>query len=394
EAFLRDINAHDNEGALLYALNTEVGGPRGNFSGGVTVSTQNTNELSLFSNPSGNTRVRGLTSADNTRNYFLSDIPWDGYTVSRVDLQRGPNAILFGLGSPAGVVNTTIDSAEFKNAGQLNVETDQFGSLRVAVEYNQVLIDGQLAAKVAILHNERKFRQHPAFSDDKRVFGALRYRPSFLNRNGMSFEISGNYEHGSIDSNRPRILPPLDQLSAWWDPVAQGGLAQQTFNPHLARQLPDANMPDTFLPPLGGYRGAGLIVDPVANQFGFENPSRYLARRPDGSIIETIDATGGDGPFPQSNAYGRVALRRYDEWAVAAGLPFAGFGGYLPATMTDPSVFDFYNKLIDGPNKGEWTDWDVFDVSLTQTFLNEKIGYQLSGFKQDLDGGQWAALGW
>src|SRR5690606_24498564 len=170
EAFLRDINAHDNEGALLYALNTEVGGPRGNFSGGVTVSTQNTNELSLFSNPSGNTRVRGLTSADNTRNYFLSDIPWDGYTVSRVDLQRGPNALLFGLGSPAGVVNTTIDSAEFKNAGQLNVETDQFGSLRVAVEYNQVLIDGQLAAKVAILHNERKFRQHPAFSDDKRVF--------------------------------------------------------------------------------------------------------------------------------------------------------------------------------------------------------------------------------
>jgi outer membrane receptor protein involved in Fe transport len=115
--FLRDINATDNEGALMYAINTEVGGPRGNFSGGVTVSTQNTNELSLFANPSANTRVRGLTNADNTRNYFIADIPWDGYTVSRVDLQRGPNAILFGLGSPAGVVNTTIDQAEFATAG-------------------------------------------------------------------------------------------------------------------------------------------------------------------------------------------------------------------------------------------------------------------------------------
>ena len=391
--FLRDVNATDNESALLYALNTEVGGPRGNFSGGVSVSTQNTNELALFSNPSGNTRVRGLTSADNTRNYFLSDIPWDGYTVSRVDLQRGPNAILFGLGSPAGVVNTTIDSAEFRNAGELNADFDQFGSLRVAFKYNQVLIDGQLAARVAVLHNEKKFRQDPAFADDKRLFGALTYRPAALNRNGMTFEISGNYEHGSIDSNRPRILPPLDQLSAWWDPVSSGGLNKQVFNPLLTRQLTDQNS-EQFLPSLGGYRSAALVSVPVGNMFGFETPSRYLARRPDGTIIESVDATGGDGPFPQSNAYGRVTMRRYDEWAAAAGLPFAGSGGYLPATMTDPTVFDFYNKLMDGPNKGEWSDWDVFDVSLTQTFLNDNLGYQLSAFKQDMDGGQWAALGW
>ena len=392
--FLRDVNANDNESALLYALNTEVGGPRGNFSGGVTVSTQNTNELALFSNPSANTRVRGLTSADNTRNYFLSDIPWDGYTVSRIDLQRGPNAILFGLGSPAGVVNTTIDGAEFRNGGELDTQVDQFGSFRLGFEYNQVLIEGQLAARVAVLHNEKKFRQHPAFSDDKRLFGALAYRPAALNRNGMTFEISGNYEHGSIDSNRPRILPPLDQVSAWWDPLSAGGLNQQTFNPQLTRQLTDQNSPDTFIPSLGGYRTANLIVNPVENTFGFSNPSRYLARRPDGTIIESIEAVGGDGAFPQSNAYGRVTLRRYDEWAAAAGLPFAGFGGYLPATLTDPTIFDFYNKLMDGPNKGEWTDWDVFDVSLVQTFLNDQLGYQLAAFKQDLDGGQWAALGW
>src|SRR5690606_24888803 len=116
--------------------------------------------------------------------------------------------------------------------------------------YNQVLIDGQLAAKVAVLHNEKKFRQHPAYSDDKRIFGALRYRPEALNQNGMTFEVMGNYEHGSIDSNRPRILPPLDQLSGWWAPEAQGGLNQQTFNPRLTRELTDANLPDTFLPSL------------------------------------------------------------------------------------------------------------------------------------------------
>lgn len=393
EEFLRDIGATDNESALMYALNTEVGGPRGNFSGGVSVSTQNTNELALFSNPSGNTRVRGLTNADNTRNYFLSDVPWDGYTVSRVDLQRGPNAILFGLGSPAGVVNATINVPEFRNRGSVGARLDQFGSRRFTLDYNRSFLNQQLAARVDVLHNEQKFRQDPAFSDDLRYAGALRYRPRVLNRDGMTFEIAGNYEKGSINSNRPRILPPLDQLSGWWAPVSQGGLAQQTFNPVLTRQLTDRNNA-AFLPSLGGYRSASIVMDPVAGSFGFTSPSRYGARRPDGTVIDSDLAPSGDGPFPQSNAYGRVGLRRFDEWAAAAGLPFADFGGYVPATLRDTSVFDFYNKLMDGPNKGEWTDWDVFDVGLTQTFFGDRLGYHLTAFKQNLDGGQWAALGW
>lgn len=394
EEFLRDIGAINNESALMYALNTEVGGPRGNFSGGVSVSTQNTNELALFANPSANTRVRGLTNADNTRNYFLSDIPWDGYTVSRVDLQRGPNAILFGLGSPAGVVNAGINQAEFRNRGSVGVRIDQFGSQRGTLDYNRSFLGQQLAARIGILHNEQKFRQHPAFSDDKRLAAALRYRPKALNRDRMTFEIAGNYEKGSIDSNRPRVLPPLDQISAWWAPQSQGGLDRRTFNPLQTRRELDRTNTDLFVPALGGYRSAGLVFDPVAGALGFTSPTRYLARRPDGTIIDSVQATGGDGPFPQSNSYSRIGVRRFDEWAAAAGLPFADFGGYVPATLRDTSVFDYYNKLMDGDNKGEWTDWNVFDVSLTQTFFGDRLGYNLTAFKQQLDGGQWAALGW
>ena len=394
EEFLRDVGATDNESALLYALNTEVGGPRGSFSGGVNVSTQNTNELSLFANPSANTRVRGLTSADNTRNYFLSDIPWDGYTVSRVDLQRGPNAILFGLGSPAGVVNATINQAEFRNRGSASARIDQFGSLRGTLDYNRTFLDKQLAARIGVLHNEQKFRQEPAFSDDKRFAGALRYRPAALNRNDMTFEISGNYERGTIDSNRPRILAPLDQVTAWWAPLSEGGLDRRTFNPLTSRRETDRNQTAFFIPSLGGYRSAALVVEPTTGALGFTTPSRYLARRPDGTIINSVQATGGDGPFPQSNSYSRLGLRRFDEWAAAAGLPFAGFGGYLPDTITDPTTFDFYNRLMDGDNKAEWTDWDVFDVGLTQTFFGDRLGYNLTAFQQRLDGGQWAALGW
>lgn len=391
--FLRDVGGTNNETTLAYALNTEVGGARGNFSGGVQVSSQNTNELALFANPNGNTRVRGLTSADNTRNYFLNDIPWDGYTVSRVDLQRGPNAILFGLGSPAGVVNAATNEAQFQNRGELGFMFDQFGTRRGTLDLNRELVDEQLAVRLAVLVNRQKFRQDPAFNDDTRYFGAIRYAPRGLNRDGSTFVVSGNYEHGKIESNRPRILAPLDQISAWWLPPEQGGLAQATYNPVLSQNLLDT-LSEDYLSPLGGYRTASVVYQPVTGALGFTSPSDFHARRPDGTIIEQADDELAPGPFPQSNRYGRVGQRNLSEWASSEGLPFADFGGYDPATLTDPSIYDFYNRLIDGPNKGEWTDWDVFDVSLSHTFFDERLGYNVAAFRQELDRGQWAAIGW
>jgi hypothetical protein len=391
--FLRDINGFNSETTLAYATNTEVGGARGNFSGGISVSTQNTNELNLFANPNGNTRVRGLTSADSTRNYFLSDVPWEGYTVTRVDLQRGPNAILFGLGSPAGVVNTTIHGAEFRNKGMGQVNIDQFGSRRYIFDYNREVIDGQLAARVTAVQNNQKFRQQPAFNDDIRYFGALSYKPDFLNRGDQKLEINGNIEKGSINSNRPRVIAPLDQISAWWAPVANGGLNRQTFNPLQTRSFTDANVPATFIPSLGGYRSASLVQTTADGSWGFGSINKLGARTPTGAIITAFNDPA-PGPFPQSNSYGRVTLRNFQEWAAASRKPFADFGGYDPATMTDPSIFDFYNTLMDGPNKGEWSDWTVFDVSLSHTFFRDKLGYNLAAFKQNFDRGQFAALGW
>ena len=66
--------------------------------------------------PSTTTRVRGLSHADNTRDYFLTDIPWDSFNVGRVDISRGPNSILFGNGSPGGIINNDVNDAEFTNA--------------------------------------------------------------------------------------------------------------------------------------------------------------------------------------------------------------------------------------------------------------------------------------
>src|ERR1019366_6831358 len=81
--FLQDTGATNTQDLLVYTPNTEVAGLNGNFSG----QAGNAQFSENITTPSTTTRVRGLSAADNTRDYFLTDIPWDSFNVGRVDLQ-------------------------------------------------------------------------------------------------------------------------------------------------------------------------------------------------------------------------------------------------------------------------------------------------------------------
>jgi outer membrane receptor protein involved in Fe transport len=137
EEFLKDTGATNNESLLVYATNTEVGGPQGSFAG-LGDGGQLTEGGSLI-RPNNNTRVRGLTSADTTRNLILSDIPWDSYNTSRIDLQRGANSILYGLGSPAGIINATLDSAVFAESNEDELRIGSHGITRGSFNVTQIL---------------------------------------------------------------------------------------------------------------------------------------------------------------------------------------------------------------------------------------------------------------
>ena len=96
--FLQDTGAKNQEDLLVYTPSTEVTGLRGNFSG--VAGTANPSENTV----SSTTRVRGLDAADNTRDYFLTDIPWDSFDVGRVDQHtvHSDRAAPLGLGLPIG----------------------------------------------------------------------------------------------------------------------------------------------------------------------------------------------------------------------------------------------------------------------------------------------------
>lgn len=428
--FLNDIGATDNKTLLQYTTNSEVGGFYGNFAG--LGDGSRLDESSKFVSPNQNTRIRGLTSADNTRDYFMTDIPWEGYNIDGVDLQRGPNSILFGQGSPAGIINTRTKGAAFRDSNEVSFRVGSWGSTRATIDINKVLIKNELALRIAAVRNDEQYKQDPAYSLQKRLYGALRWEPGFLKKGSARTIIKGNIEFGDIDSNNPRQLPPNDAITPWFYTGNYAGrnVMDQPFSyPELNKLTvnPAQNEDDNTGRPNHGFDRAshngpngnylGYLIPRYANDPNFASgkfagtPNEYYQPRIGGGMLGSfkspaynfqyndatqgvgavweptgnhgMDANGNNGTRNNSvTRYMRPAsLSTYSSFAQKArlyynDLPAWKFGVFKDKSLTDPSVYDFYNKLIDGPTKSEFQKFRAYNINLAQTFLNDSLGFE------------------
>ncbi len=390
--FLKDTGAKNSQDLLVYTTNTEVGGITGNFSGAGGASTYNENSNLL--RPSQNTRVRGLDSADNTRDFFLSDIPWDGYIVDRVDLQRGPNSILFGVGSPSGIINTNVNTAIFDNSSKIENRIGKFGSIRNSFDINRTVIEDTLAIRVAGLLDHTKYQQSSTYNKDKRLFGAIRYEPDIFGDNSHT-TIRANYETGSVTANRPRSLPPVDAITPWFESGTSNGyqnLNKLTLNPNTTWNEYGANdaYPGSTYPWFREAFMGRLMSSNIAFYHDSDNSEPLLTQMPnvgtefgiggDGNVDTTIDAV------PFARPWGIATYNNYARLAVPGGKYYSNI------SISNPEIFDFYNKLMDGDNKSEWQNWNAHNISLSQTFLNDRIGFEYVNDVQNYDDGQLAFL--
>ncbi len=399
--FLEDLGATNSQSVLSYTTNFEVAGANGNYLG-------DRSELGQMMSPGNATRVRGLVPAINTRNFFRTNIRWDSYNVSRVDLQRGPNSVLFGLGSPGGVINAGMDAAEVRrNESRVELAFDQFGTARGAFNHNQVVKARELAVRVAGLYERKKYRQDPAHENDDRRFVAARYVPAFLNRNGRTFEVSADYEWGRAGSNRPRFSTPIDQFTFFLEPSHIRPIQLPTGTNW--KSYPDGLVPGATLF-LNGYTAdyaANLTGNvPIAAQrssdgnavrqiwsgagpyWSFGRLSTYGARLANGTTF-----TGT--PFTPRRLYGAnyqdVIPALLSNFAGDAGHPFANY--FQPVALTDPSIFDFNHLLLDGPNKREWGDFEQYRATLTGTFWQNRLGFELTASREQTEQAQATMLG-
>ena len=353
---LSDTGTTNATQLLVYTPNTEVVGQGGNFLN--TGDSQYAGQVRY-----GSSRVRGLSDADTTRDFFLTNIPWDSYNTGRIDIQRGPNSILFGIGSPAGIINASINHAAFKNSYKLENKLDNYGTVRFSGDFNQVVIDQQLAIRVAFLSDDTKYRQEPAFRNDKRLFAALRWDPAFLNRGSMKTSFEANYEDGEIEANLFRSAPPTDYFTPWFS----AGMQPLHANGVLFRDGTGADStPEGFF--LGSAADqlsqGGTILAYAQNQptaLSYPHNVASQGQWVGGAFVRGIISKGS-------------AINQKRKGVI----PGAAIDAWKATVITDRSIFDSYNTLLDGDTKRENNDFSALNLAFRQSFLDETLGYELA----------------
>lgn len=168
------------------------------------------NSVSNFTNAGAN-RVRGLGTPSTAVNYYpaIGAVPFDSYNVQSIEISRGPNSMLFGLGSPAGIVNQTTAQAQLhKRSANVSMRTDQYGSRRASFNFNQGLGD-HLAIYGAAVYDDRRFDRKPSYDKTERFYGALTLKP--FEKTTIRF----NAEQYENRNRRPNTLTPRDFITQW-----------------------------------------------------------------------------------------------------------------------------------------------------------------------------------
>jgi len=366
--FLADTASTNARDLLIYTTGTEIGGFEGNFSGVATGNGFSSAEGTLQS-PAQSTRVRGLAGADLTRDFHLTSIPMDSYNTERVDISRGANAILFGLGSPAGIINNQLKVPNLRKTALSYQQTvGRFGSHREVLDINQAIAPSLLGVRIIGLNKKEKYRQEPAFEQDQRIFAALKFEPRLIRTGLTQFQVS--YEAGQARSNRPRPTPPHDNLSAWFHvlnklQVDPTNTTAVTGNPFINAQVGAAGR-------WFGQVGA-VFTDPASSVQGGNGVPPFMISR--GGVPYT--QWYGVGAY---TAQGNNPLFFLNQQFAPAGQAFRGLWRYQE--LRDPSIFNFYDALLDGPNKRELADFRALNATFRQTFFRDLVGFELAYDKQ------------
>lgn len=417
QEFMEDTGATDGQSLLQFVGNVEVGGILGNFSD-VNLDNASTNATRV--NPQNSQRVRGLVSATLTRDYFQTNIPFDGYNTSRVTVNRGPNSILFGLGSPGGVINNSTNKASIGSEyGEISVRFDHNSGHRETLDYNKTIIEDRLAIRVNVLNEKNNYRQEPAFEKDTRFF--IAWDAVLLKNEGSDIfgktAFRGSFEDGEITANPPDVVPPNDGFSPWWN-----GVGDQTYVNRLL------SVPGVTLDEIGNATvtkqqvlsaiSAGLVTVPsgvTADEYATAE-GRFVPKTTIQRFIRGRDTfEGGDGGrdlTPSNTPYFLFPAINFDSittfepgwpgnpelagiqgimgrWREARGTKdlqwssaATGGAGFRTKSLNNRDVFDYHKVLLQGTTNYVNTDFDIKQFILEQELFGGKAGVELAWDKQ------------
>jgi hypothetical protein len=346
---LLDTAAVDINDIFLYEANTEGTAQWTSFS-----NDRGTISDDIQANPTGATRMRGLTAANTAMDGFSSSLPFDTYNVDSVEISRGPNSSVFGLGNSGGGVNINASRANAtRQISSFGTRVDSYGGQRTNFDLNRPLIRDKLAFRVLGVYDDKGFERKPSSEVIRRVQASVTIRPFKTTTLRASFESYRN------NFNRPNSTTPRDGISDW---IANG---KPTYDP-LTQTVHFGNGAPAITGVTSALENSLLPYGIAATDTSFTTyPSAYIKN---GQIqlyeINQLPAATATGPT-NVNATGLHLLTSgtfYNKFSTQYPL-------YVTKGVTDKSIYDWTSVNITAPNYGQ-TKGETSNVSFDQVLLN------------------------
>ncbi|MDP0499540.1 MAG: hypothetical protein Q7P63_05510 [Verrucomicrobiota bacterium JB022] len=397
EVFLYEANT---EGALNYTpIEVNRGGLKDNVGGSAT-------DGGVAASAVTANRVRGLAAPDFGWNYYpsLKRLPADSYNVRSIEINRGPNSILFGLGSPAGIVNQSVGYAA---TGVDETEiTFRYGTNggRISASTNQSMLDDTLAIFVAGVTENREFSRKPSYDDTDRATIGLTYKPF------KGTTIKAFYEHYHNERKLPNSILPIDGITPW---INEG---RPVWNP-VTRQVTylDSGVTDPFVystnASVGSLSGDRLLDNQdsphYVNSLRWLNNSRpYLRVSSDGSydFVQLQPRTNFPSPYLDANGNEinqsqwldadparRAMYDRRMTFSSPGAAPSNFYSNYTAPSLTNKDIYDWTEVNIISANFGEF-DGETYNIELEQRIL-DNLYFSAGWFRQEYDSFEYYPLG-
>ncbi len=178
----------------------------------------------IQNNPQGANRIRGVGAANIALNNFATSgrVPVDPISIDSVEISRGPNSNIFGLGGGAGTVNMIAASAALnRETTTAEVRVDSLSGYRTSLDVNRPLIKGKIALRASIVYQHDGYNEKPSGATTRRYSLMLRAQP-FKNTS-----VRASFQAYDFYGTRANTITPRDAVSYWkslgsptWDPIA------------------------------------------------------------------------------------------------------------------------------------------------------------------------------
>ncbi|BAT60533.1 putative TonB-dependent receptor BfrD precursor [Variibacter gotjawalensis] len=149
--------------------------------------------------------IRGQRSnADFYVNGFRDDVQYfrDLYNVERVEVLKGPNALIFGRGGGGGIVNRVLKEPEWRNVpyGEVTLSGGQYNDRRATLDVGGAL-NGNVAGRFDAMYEKTdSYRNHVGFE-------RWGINPMFAFRLNDQTKVTLSYEHYDFNGITDRGIP-------------------------------------------------------------------------------------------------------------------------------------------------------------------------------------------